>query len=60
MLILKRGKNESITIGENTVMTILGLGGGKVRIGFTAPKSVKIHRKEVFDRIGKSEGKSHE
>lgn len=51
MLILTRKKNESIIINNDIEITILESDDGKVKIGIDAPKSVKIHRKEVFDAI---------
>ena len=55
MLILSRKLGESIVIGDDITITILGITGGQVRIGFDAPKSVSVHREEVFKRILKSD-----
>lgn len=51
MLILTRKKNESVIINGNVEVTIVALDDGKVKIGIEAPKSVEIHRKEVFEKI---------
>ena len=55
MLVLSRKKNESIIINENIVVTIVDIGGGKVRLGIEAPKEVAVHRREVYDAIKESE-----
>ena len=57
MLILTRKKNESVIINGNIEVTIVALDDGKVKIGIDAPKSVEIHRKEVFEKI-QNENKS--
>ncbi|MEM7281302.1 MAG: carbon storage regulator CsrA [Pseudomonadota bacterium] len=51
MLILTRRSNESIRIGDDVQVTILGTSGGKVRLGIAAPKDVPVHRQEVYDQI---------
>jgi carbon storage regulator len=51
MLILTRKKNESLIINGNIEVSIVALDDGKVKIGIDAPRSVEIHRKEVFDKI---------
>lgn len=51
MLVLSRAKNEEIVIGGNIVVTVVGIGGGDVRLGITAPKDVSVHRREVQERI---------
>lgn len=52
MLVLSRKKNEQIVIGEGLItITIVEIRGDKVRVGITAPPDVKVHRKEVQDRI---------
>ena len=55
MLILTRRVGESIMIGEEVVVTVLGVKGNQVRIGVNAPKEVSVHREEIYERI-KSEG----
>lgn len=51
MLVLTRKKNESIMIGDNIEICILDTSGEQVRIGVNAPRSVSIHRKEVYSEI---------
>ncbi len=55
MLVLTRKKNESIVINDNIIVTVIEIRGGKVRLGFDAPKDVPIHRREVYDAIRRSE-----
>ncbi len=51
MLILTRRVGETVMIGDDVTVTILGVKGNQVRIGFNAPKHVTIHREEVYQRI---------
>lgn len=51
MLVLTRKTGEGIIIGDDIKITIVELKGGGVRIGIDAPRDMKIHRQEVFDRI---------
>lgn len=51
MLVLSRQRDESIVIGDDIVVTVIDLRGDKVRLGFTAPRDVAVHRKEVYDAI---------
>ena len=53
MLVLSRRRDESIMVGENVEITIVGVSGNKVRLGITAPKSIEVHRKEIFEAIRK-------
>lgn len=55
MLILTRRVGETVTIGEDVTVTVLGVKGNQVRIGVNAPKHVAVHREEIFQRI-KREG----
>ncbi len=51
MLILTRNIGESLRIGDEVSVTVLGTKGGQVRIGVDAPKSVSVHREEIYRRI---------
>lgn len=53
MLVLSRGKDESIEIGDNIRVTVVSITGSKVRLGIDAPPEVPVHRKEVADQIRK-------
>lgn len=59
MLILTRKIGESINIGNDIVVTVLGVSGQQVRIGIDAPKEVPVHREEVTQRIQASLSKIH-
>lgn len=51
MLILTRRVGETVMIGEEVTVTVLGVKGNQVRIGVNAPKHVSVHREEIFQRI---------
>lgn len=51
MLILTRRVGESLMIGDNVNVTVLGVKGNQVRIGVNAPKDVAVHREEIYQRI---------
>ncbi|MCB0995989.1 MAG: carbon storage regulator CsrA [Acidimicrobiales bacterium] len=53
MLVLTRRVNESIVIGQDITITVLELRGDQVRIGIQAPRSVSVHREEVFAEISR-------
>ena len=55
MLVLSRRVDESLVIDKDVKITVLDIKGGQVRLGITAPSSVKVHpREEVFNRINDS------
>ena len=58
MLILTRRIGESLRIGDEVSVTVLGIKGSQVRIGVNAPKSVSVHREEVYDRINDENSKN--
>jgi carbon storage regulator len=54
MLIIARRPGEKITIGDDTVITLLEVKDNQVRVGIEAPRHITVHRQEVYDRIKKS------
>lgn len=51
MLILTRRAGETVMIGSDIAITVLGVKGNQVRIGINAPKDVAVHREEIYERI---------
>ncbi len=51
MLILTRRVGESLVVGDDVTLTVLGVKGNQVRIGVNAPKEVSVHREEIYQRI---------
>lgn len=51
MLILTRKPGETIRIGDNISISVLGVSGQQVRLGITAPEAVEVHREEIYQRI---------
>ena len=51
MLALTRKKGESIMVGNDVEVIVLGIQGDQVKLGFVAPKNVTIHRKEIYEQI---------
>jgi len=51
MLILTRRVGETVMIGSDVTVTVLGVKGNQVRIGVNAPRDVAVHREEIFERI---------
>lgn len=56
MLILTRRISESIIIGDDVKITVLGVKGNQVRIGIDAPKHLSVHREEIYERIKSEAG----
>lgn len=53
MLILTRRPGETLTIGDDITVTVLGIKGCQIRLGVNAPKDVEVHREEIYQRIQK-------
>ena len=51
MLILTRRTGEAVMIGDEVIVTILGIKGNQARIGITAPKDIAVHREEIYEKI---------
>ena len=58
MLILTRRIGETLMVGDEVTVTVLGVKGNQVRIGVTAPKDVSVHRQEVYEKIQKESGQN--
>lgn len=55
MLILTRRVGETLMIGDDITVTILGVKGNQVRVGVNAPRNVAVHREEIYERIREEE-----
>lgn len=55
MLILTRRVGETVMVGDDVTVTVLGVKGNQVRIGVNAPKDVAVHREEIYERIKKEQ-----
>ncbi len=55
MLILTRRINETLNIGDDVQVTVLGIKGNQVRIGINAPRDLPVHREEIYQRIKREE-----
>ncbi|MEJ2048198.1 MAG: carbon storage regulator CsrA [Dehalococcoidia bacterium] len=64
MLILTRRVGETLMVGDEVTVTVLGVKGNQVRIGVNAPKDVAVHREEIYQRIqrekSETDQESHE
>lgn len=55
MLILSRRPGECVMIGDKVIVTVLSVKGTQVRLGFTAPQDVAVHREEIYERLRANE-----
>ncbi len=60
MLVLSRQRDESIMIGDDVEIIIVDVRGDKVRLGITAPKSIPVHRREIYDAIQREKNQKKE
>jgi carbon storage regulator len=56
MLVLTRRVGETLMIGNDVTVTILGINGNQVRIGINAPKDLPVHREEIYERFRSEQG----
>ncbi len=60
MLILTRRVGETLMVGDEVTVTVLGVKGNQVRIGINAPKEIAVHREEIYERIKAEQVQGHE
>jgi len=57
MIVISRGLDESVMIGDDIEITIVGIRGDQVRLGIYAPNNISVHRREVYDAIKREKQK---
>ncbi|HLS99326.1 MAG: carbon storage regulator CsrA [Porticoccaceae bacterium] len=60
MLILTRRVGETLVVGDDITVTVLGVKGNQVRLGVNAPKDVSVHREEIYQRIQQEKGQGNQ
>lgn len=60
MLVLTRRSNQSVMIGQDVIVTVLEIRGDQVRLGIRAPRTVSVHREEVFAELGRANRRAAE
>lgn len=60
MLILTRRVGETLMVGDDVTVTVLGVKGNQIRIGINAPKDVEVHREEIYQRINAERNNVHQ
>lgn len=60
MLILTRRVGETVMIGDEVTITVLGVKGNQVRVGINAPKTVAVHREEIYERIKREQAEGND
>lgn len=58
MLVLSRQRDETIMIGDEVEITVVDIRGDKVRLGINAPRTIQVHRKEVYEAIKRENAES--